>query len=291
MQLQNSRNPNTRPSFTQQEQVEKAQRLASLHHAEKLLILPNIWDPLGAALLEGIGYPAVATGSMSVAIAGGHADGENMPFEEVLTVLEKIVNRVSVPVTADIESGYALTSEGLTVNIQQLIGTGIAGINIEDSHPSTGELLPVALQQERISIIRASANGLGIPLFINARTDAYMKTGLSPEQQWQETLDRSKAYLAAGADGIFPIFLKEKELIQKLVNDLSAPVNILARQGAPDLKTLREAGVARVSFGPSFLKAVLQKMKELAEEIQKESGHEMVTGNMVTNDFLNSLLP
>lgn len=276
---------------SQQEQIARAQLLSKLHRSDKLLILPNIWDPLGAALLENIGYPAVATGSMSVAVSGGYADGENMPFEEVLAVLKKIVNRVKVPVTADIESGYSLTSEGLASNIRQLISTGIAGINVEDSHSKTDELLPIAVQQERIGLIRATADKLDIPIFINARTDSFMKTGLTPEQQWEETLNRAKAYIEAGADGIFPIFLKETDLIQKLVKIIPAPVNILARSGTPALKTLKEAGVARVSFGPSFMKAVLQKMKELAEAIQKGEGHDRVTGDMVTGDFLNGLVP
>ncbi|MHA4808565.1 isocitrate lyase/PEP mutase family protein [Flavitalea flava] len=291
MSLPENQQENTQTHYDPQEQITKAQLLSNLHRSDKLLVLPNIWDPLGAALLENIGYPAVATGSMSVAIAGGYTDGENMPFEEVLAVLKKIVTRVRVPVTADIESGYSLTSEGLASNIRQLIATGIAGINIEDSHRQTGELLPVDVQAERIRLIRTTAENMGIPLFINARTDAFMKAELSPEQQWQETLARSNAYLTAGADGIFPIFLKEKDLIQKLVNAIPAPINILARPGAPDLKTLKEAGVARVSFGPSFMKAILQKMKELAEAIQKGEGHDIVTGDMVTHDFLNGLIP
>src|ERR1043165_4415944 len=102
-------------------QQERASHFYNLHHSEKLLVLPNIWDCLGAILLESLGYPAIATASASVAFANGYDDGENIPFDVLVTLLKKITNNVDVPVTADIESGYAENVIQLKENIRQLL--------------------------------------------------------------------------------------------------------------------------------------------------------------------------
>ncbi|HEY4154070.1 MAG TPA: isocitrate lyase/phosphoenolpyruvate mutase family protein, partial [Puia sp.] len=92
-------------------QQSKARAFRDLHSGKSLLILPNIWDPLGAALLEDLGYPAIATASASIAYTHGMQDGENNKFGDLLLLLKKISASVSVPVTADIESGYAGTED------------------------------------------------------------------------------------------------------------------------------------------------------------------------------------
>src|SRR6476646_4705045 len=110
-------------------QQEKAKLFYTLHHSKDLLVLPNIWDCLGAMLLESLGYPAIATASFAVAVTNGYKDGENIPFGDLLAILKKIAAGVNVPVTADIESGFAQGEEQLKKNIRKLIETGVAGIN------------------------------------------------------------------------------------------------------------------------------------------------------------------
>jgi 2-methylisocitrate lyase-like PEP mutase family enzyme len=87
-------------------QREKVIRLHELHRTGRLLILPNVWDVLGAKLLENINYPAIATASASIAYTNGYPDGEKIPFGDLLSILIRISNSVNIPVTADIESGY-----------------------------------------------------------------------------------------------------------------------------------------------------------------------------------------
>src|SRR5262245_56932570 len=106
-------------------QQEKAKRFHQLHHTDTLLVLPNIWDPLGALLLESLGYPAVATASASVAFTNGFNDGEKIPFRHMLEILNRIAASVDVPVTADVESGFAGDDETLSENIQRLLQTEI----------------------------------------------------------------------------------------------------------------------------------------------------------------------
>ena len=270
----------------------KANTFRSLHHNAQMLVLPNIWDPLGASLLQSLGYPAVATASASIAFSNGYNDGEHIPFNELLKVLQRIANSVNIPVSADFESGYAADNATLESNIKQLIQAGIIGINIEDTNKQTGQLLSIEEQCEKIKLIRKTADEMNVPLFINARTDVYLKAkpGVTAEQKFDETLKRGQAYIAAGGDCFFPVFMKEKLYIEKLVTALNAPVNIIAVPGVPDLKTLKEIGVARVSIGPGLLKQAMQAMKELAQNLQKYEGLDEVTSNPFTTDNLKALV-
>lgn len=270
-------------------QAAKARRLEELHHGE-MLVLPNIWDPLGALLMQQLGFEAVATASASVAFTHGFDDGENMPFVQVLEVLSSIAASVSLPVTADIESGYALQPDLLAGNIRDVIGTGVAGINLEDSDKQTRRLISAERQCERIRTVRRIASGLDIPLFINARTDVYLRGGdLSAEEKFGEALSRANAYRDAGADCFFPIGMKTAGDISRLVSSLSFPVNILAMPGVPDLKTLKQAGVARVSLGPGMLRVAVSAMQDAAIRLRSLEGLAEVTASPVTMDLLRKL--
>jgi len=273
-------------------QQTKALQFHALHHNGKMLVLPNIWDSLGASLLEKLEYPAVATASASIAFTNGFDDGENIPFIEVLKKLTQIVKSVNIPVTADIESGYADTHSELQKNIELIIKTGIAGINIEDTNKQSGKLFSIEEQCERIQLIKKVSSDMEVPIFINARTDVFIrgKDFVSDEEKFKETLKRGREYVNAGADCIFPIAMKQKNDIQNLVTTLQCPVNILAIPGIPDLKILKEIGVVRVSLGPSFLKIVIKAMKQLAIKLKNYEGMNEIEENDVTTDYLKELV-
>jgi 2-methylisocitrate lyase-like PEP mutase family enzyme len=242
-------------------------------------------------LLESLGYPAVATASASIALSNGYADGEKIPFEEVLIILRKIVNSVKIPVSADIESGYAKTNAELEENIKKLIDTGITGINFEDSSHPENKLIAIKEQCEKISIIKKVAIEKGVSLFINARSDVYIKSaGLSEEEKLLESIARGKAYREAGADGFYPIILKEKEAIESIIKEVGLPVNIILIPGIPDFETLKNIGLARLSLGPGFLKTAINAMKNVAEKLLANEGMNEVINNPVTSDYLNDLI-
>ena len=273
--------------MSQQNQTEKANTLRSLHHNNQILILPNIWDPAGALLLEHTGYPAVATASAAIAFANGYQDGEIIPLDTVVATLSRIVKVVDVPVTADIEAGYSLEPLTFEANISRLLETGIAGINIEDSNPKTGDLLPIEAQVERIKIIRKVSDEASVPLFINARIDVYLKMqDLSAEAKLQETIKRGNAYAEAGADGLFPALAKDENAIKQLVELLPLPINILVLPGVPEIDVLQKLGVARVSFGPNFIKANLLSLKMAMEDLAENRSHQPITRNIISMDFL-----
>lgn len=273
-------------------QQKKAQLLHELHHNGKMLVLPNVWDTLGAALLESLDYPAVATASAAIAFANGYTDGEKIPFNELLKVLDKIVKHVNVPVTADIESGYGHSDDELQRNIERILEAGVVGINIEDTNKQSDRLFSVEAQSRRISLIRKVSDAREIPLFINARSDVYIRGNefVDEEEKFEEALKRGKAYINAGADCFFPILMKRNQDIRELISALRSPVNILALPGVPDLKTLNEMGVARVSLGPGLLKIAIRAMKQSALRLKNYEGMDEITGNEITSDYLVNLL-
>jgi len=270
----------------------KAEQFKKLHHQSEILVLPNIWDPLGAAMLENLGYAAVATASASIAWTNGYHDGEHIPFSDVLTRLKNIVISTGLPVTADIESGYARSEKELRENIEKLITAGIVGINLEDHDKQTDSLYSVATQCKRIRAVREVAESMCVPLFINARTDVYLRPKNFPTaaNKVDETLNRGKAYLDAGADALFPPGVNDKEELAKVVATLQCPVNVIALRGIPNFKTLKEIGVARVSLGPGLLKIAFKAMKDLATKIKNYEGLDEVTENEVSSDDLKRLI-
>ena len=272
-------------------QLQKGDILNQLHHNGKLLVLPNVWDPLGASLLESLGCSAIATASASISFSNGYSDGEKMPFAELLTILQKIVRQVTVPVSADIETGYASTNYALSENIKKLVDMGIAGINIEDGSHEDETLTSLEVQCEKINHIKKTAVAMGTPLFINARTDVFLKAGnLSREEKLAQAIQRGTAYKDAGADGLYPIFLQTKEDMEAIIKAVALPVNILLLPGIPDFVTLQKAGVARVSLGPGFLKIAINAMKNTAEKLLRYEGMDDVKENPVTSAYLNNLI-
>jgi 2-methylisocitrate lyase-like PEP mutase family enzyme len=274
------------------DQAAKARQFYQLHHSGKLLTLPNIWDCLGALLLEELGYPAVATASFSVALTNGYDDGENIPFDHLLSILKRIAGSIDIPVTADIESGYAQNEIQLEKNIEQLIQTGIVGINIEDSDKKTNSLLPLEIQCQRIRLIKKVSEMCKVPLFINARTDVFTKGRefVTPRSRFEETMKRGLAYKDAGADCFFPLAMQDQNEIKKVVKLLQMPINIIIIPGVPELNVLEEMGVARVSLGPSFLKIAIKAMKNLATKLQKHDGLNDIVENEITSDYLKKLV-
>jgi len=278
--------------MTDKEQQNKAKQFYDLHHAKDLLVLPNIWDPLGAKLLEDIGYPAVATASASIAFSNGYDDGENIPFENVLTILKRIAASVNIPVTADIESGFANTDEELRERIHQLVETGVVGINFEDSDKKTNELLPVEVQCQRIQVIRKEAQERKTSLFINARTDVYVRgKGFDkPGSKMDEAIKRGKEYKLAGADCFFPLAVQNENEIKTIVEQLQMPVNVILIPGVPELDILHKIGVQRISLGPGFLKFAIKALRNLATKLQRHEGLQDIIGNEITSDYLKSLV-
>jgi 2-methylisocitrate lyase-like PEP mutase family enzyme len=271
-------------------QAEKARGFLALHHDPKLLVLPNIWDPLGARLLEDLGYPAVATASAAVAWSRAHDDGERLPFPRVLEVIARIANAVDVPVSADIEGGYARSPDAVGENVRRVLRAGAIGINLEDGVPGGKGLHPLTFQCERIRAARIAGEEEEIPLVINARIDVFLQDDeRSRVEKLEETVTRARAYLRAGADCIYPIPVGDLETLSAIREQTDAPVNVFASASTAPLRELEEAGMSRLSLGPGFLKASLTTMKRIAEELAESGSYDLFTTDTISSDEVKRL--
>jgi len=228
---------------------EKAGTLRALHVPGNPLVLPNAWDAASARMVEGVGFPVVATSSVATAGVLGYDDGEAAPVEDVLSAAARIARAVNLPVTVDFERGYRLAPVEL---VERFAATGAVGLNLEDSDPPSGEMIDPAQQADYLAAVRAAAVSLGVDLVINARTDSFLRRVGSREEQLAASIDRAARYLAAGADCVYPIAMEEPEVIRALVEGIPGPINIGYGQGKLSLAELAALGVARVSFGPSL---------------------------------------
>jgi len=208
--------------------------------------------------MQTLGVPALATSSAALAWALGYGDGDRLPVELLTGCIKTITRRLSVPLTVDIEGGYSPDPKQVAVTVEAVIDAGAVGINIEDGRGSPSLLC------QKIEAARTAAERSGIKLFINARTDVYLKSLVPPERFVEETISRAKLYASAGADGIFAAGARDAAEIAELVGSIDRPLNILALAGTPSASELRQLGVRRLSSGSGIAESVYGRIAELA---------------------------
>jgi len=228
------------------------------------LILPNIWDAGGARLLESLGAPAVATTSAGVAWSHGYPDGNVLPARLQAQLAEEVVRAVKVPVSIDVEAGYADEPAAVVENLKPVVAAGIAGINIED-----GTGAPAVLTR-KIEAIKKMASAEGVDLFINARTDVYLQDLVADEAKVNETLSRAVTYQKAGADGLFVPGLTDTTEIVKITQGTGLPVNLMASPDLPKADALARLNVRRLSAGTGLSKIVFHEIARLAANFLQE---------------------
>jgi len=262
--------------------MNKLLNFKTMHKQEALLFLPNAWDVLSALILEQAGFNAVGTTSWGIANAMGYKDGEKIQFNELLALTRKIVSAVQIPVTVDIESGYSESPDVIANNVLKIANTGAAGINIEDSLKSQPGLINKEKQSEILSNIRSTLDSNGYAdFFINARTDTY----LHQSNPLNETINRSADYIAHGANGIFVPGLHNTHDIQKLVESIEAPLNIMSLPHLTDIGSLNRLGVKRFSIGNALCDATISFIENKAHQLltQQTTRHLYENGKIKTS--------
>lgn len=249
---------------------EKAVLFKSLHQSGSPLVLVNAWDVASARLVEEAGAAAIATTSAAVAWSLGVADGDLLGRERALSVVERVAGAVAVPVTADVENGFGADPRGLADTIRRVLAAGAVGVNIEDALYAQGRAVSLRAaedQAERIRVVRQVAEEAGVPLFINARTDTYLRSFGDPADRLGETLERAALFVEAGADGIFVPGVSHAQTVAALADRIAAPLNVLAGPGSPGVGQLAGLGVARVSLGSSVAQAAYGLVRRAAREV------------------------
>jgi 2-methylisocitrate lyase-like PEP mutase family enzyme len=273
------------------EQARKAERLRALHHSGRILVLPNIWDPGGARMMEWLGYPATATASASIAFSLGYDDCQLITLDAMLDVVGRVAAAVSVPVTADMEWGYAEQPKDVAENMRRVLRAGAVGINLEDSVREGERLFDIDFQVARIKAVREMAHQEGVPLVINARTDVFWpRIPGSDADKLEEGIRRARAYLAAGADCFYPIVLGDLAILRRLYEAIRAPINVLAPTSKASLRELEAAGIARVSLGPALMWATQALMKKVGRELQQYGSFDVFAADMMTMDEIRQFV-
>lgn len=256
-------------------QQQQAKQFQELHTSPELLVLPNAWDVGSAVIFEKSGCSAVATTSAGIAYSLGYPDYERIKLSGLLQVSERIAQRVTVPLSVDIERGFGQSDEEVLETVTKVIGLGAVGINIEDGIPATVQLDDIAEQCELIAKIATLKESLDVDFCINARTDAFLLVeehlnSTNHSQQFDEAVKRSNAYLDAGADCAFVPGVLSTQQIQDLVREIDGAINIIATPKCPSLSELETMGVARLSLGSGPARAAYGLTKQVADELVQD---------------------
>jgi 2-methylisocitrate lyase-like PEP mutase family enzyme len=227
----------------------RAEALRSLHHGDAPLWLPNAWDAATARAVAKAGFSAVATTSGGIAQALGFADHEAAPADEMFAAVRRIAAAVDVPVTADAEAGYGLPAAELAA---RLLEAGAVGCNLEDTDHAQGALGDPDAHARYVSDVKAAAARAGVNLVVNARTDVFLHGDAPPAARAQEALRRGRLYRDAGADCIYPIFARGRDLLRGLVEGLACPVNAMVTPGGLSPAELAALGIRRISWGTTL---------------------------------------
>jgi 2-methylisocitrate lyase-like PEP mutase family enzyme len=233
------------------------EKFFQLHHQPAPFIIANAWNVKSAKLIEENGYKAIATSSGAIANSLGYEDGEKIPFNELLYVVQRISSCTNIPLSVDFERGYTNDPEVLNDHIQQLIDCGVVGINIEDAQGE--EIYLKKLNSIKNYLVKTSQQ-----LFINARTDGFLQ---KTESSLERTLERARLYKAAGADGLFVTGVQDTTVIKEITAKVSLPVNVVGTPKLPAIKTLADCGVKRISMAVFLYNATYKQLETCVREI------------------------
>jgi 2-methylisocitrate lyase-like PEP mutase family enzyme len=240
----------------------KADAFLALHVRGRPLLMPNPWDVGSARVLASLGFTALATTSSGFAATLGRPDG-SVAREEALEHAASIVAAVEVPVSADLESGFAADPDGVYATVRAAATLGLAGCSIEDfSGGPDGVIYDLALAVERVTAAVEAAN-IEPGLVLTARAENLIRG--NPDLE--DTVARLQAYQEAGAHVLYAPGLSALEDIRAVVGSVDRPVNVLARAGLASVSELADAGVARVSVGGAFSHVAFGALTIAAREL------------------------
>jgi 2-methylisocitrate lyase-like PEP mutase family enzyme len=269
----------------------KAEAFRAMHDRSRILVLPNAWDAMSARVIEEAGARAIATTSAGVAFSVGYPDGEAIPRDEMIAAIARIARVVTIPVSADIESGFARDTGELAETVRRVIDAGAVGINLEDQvHDGTHSLYDLDVAVDRIRAAREAADSTGVPLVINARTDVYLLGIGEPDTRFDHATRRANAYRKAGADCLFIPAVSGRADIERIVPALDGPLNLITVPGLPTIPELERLGVARVSVGTRLTLGAMSVLKKTVAELLTVGTYESMLEATTTYADANRLM-
>jgi 2-methylisocitrate lyase-like PEP mutase family enzyme len=243
---------------------ELAEHFLALHDGPGPLLMPNPWDAGSARLLASLGFTALATTSSGYAATLGRMDG-SVTRDEAIAHGASIAAAVGVPVSADLENGFADDPGEVATTVELAVGAGLAGCSIEDY--STDDGAPIylhALAVERVAAAAAAAHAGPRQLVLTARAENY----LHGRPDLADTIARLQAYADAGADVVYAPGVTAEADIAAIIAAVDVPVNVLLLPGGPSVARLGELGVSRISVGGAFAYAAIAALVQAAGELR-----------------------
>jgi 2-methylisocitrate lyase-like PEP mutase family enzyme len=246
------------------DQQRRAERFLRLHQGPEPLLMPNPWDPGSARLLASLGFEALATTSAGFAATLGRLDG-SVTRDEALAHAAAMVAATDLPVSADLENGFADEPEGVAETLRLAVAAGLAGCSIEDfTGREDAPIYDPALAAERVRAAAEVAHAGPVRLVLTGRAENHLhgRTDLA------DTITRLQAYREAGADVLYAPGLTRLEDIRAVVTSLDRPVNVLLRPRGPSVSELAAAGVRRLSIGGALAFSCLGALVEAARALR-----------------------
>jgi 2-methylisocitrate lyase-like PEP mutase family enzyme len=256
-------------------QADKAQRFLAMHRAGEPLLMPNPWDLGSARLLVSLGFEALATTSSGFAATLGRNDG-SVSRDEAIVHSAVIVAATALPVSADLENGFADDPSAVAETMGLAIEVGLAGASVEDSTGRPDDpIYDLGLAAERVAAAAAAAHAGPGRLVLTARAENY----LHGRPDLADTIARLQAFQQAGADVLYAPGLRRLEDISQVVREVDRPVNVLALEGVPPVAELARAGVSRISVGGAFAFAALGAVVSAATELREQGTYGFRAGS------------
>jgi 2-methylisocitrate lyase-like PEP mutase family enzyme len=243
---------------------DRARRFRGLHRPGQPLVMPNPWDTGSARLFASLGFEALATTSSGFAATLGRLDG-SVTRDEALAHAAAIVGATELPVSADLENGFADSVEGIAQTASGAIAAGLAGFSIEDYSGDPGDpIYPLEVAAQRVAAATEAAHRENPAVVVTARAENY----LHGRPDLEDTIALLRAYQEAGADVVYAPGLSTPAEIGGVVDAVARPVNVLVRPGVPTVSELAALGVSRISVGGAFAFVATAAVAEAARELR-----------------------
>jgi 2-methylisocitrate lyase-like PEP mutase family enzyme len=245
---------------------EIAARFRELHRPGEPLLLPNPWDVGSARLLASLGFAALATTSSGYAATLGRLDG-SVTAEEALEHAAAIVSATDLPVSADLENGFADSAEGVAETARGAVAAGLAGFSIEDFSGNPADpIYETGRAAEHVQAAAEVAHAGPAHVVLTARAENH----LHGRNDLADTIERLQAYQEAGADVVYAPGPTSAEELRAIISSVDRPVNVLVRPGSPSVDELAQLGASRISVGGAFAFAAIDGLVRAAVELRDE---------------------
>ncbi len=257
--------------------------LRALHRPGDPFVLANAWDRGSARVLAALGARAIGTTSAGFAFTRGLPDGARISLDETLAHAQDLVAATALPVSADLENGYAAAPDAVARTIRRAGEAGLAGGSIEDTDlPGDGAyVFPLAV--ERIRAAAAAARALKSDFVLVARADGL----LTGAYDLREAMTRLRAFAEAGADCVYAPLLPDLAAVRAVCAAVPVPVNVLpvGPLAAVSRAEFAAAGVARISLGSGLARLAQAALLGAGREIFERGRFDALAGGAKAADI------